>query len=545
MKMKQGKRLVLFSLFVMNLVDEPAPEVAIEQGILSGKISRCGTFFEYIGIPYAKSDNNTRFQAPGPPPSWKGVYKAVEGYHMCPQKSFFGIMGSEDCLKLNVYVPVNLKDQKPLAVMVYIFGGAFLFGNADKIVYGPRFLVKKDVILVTFNYRVALLGFLCLRTKEAPGNAGIKDQIAALRWVKKNIAAFGGDPDNITVFGGSSGATSVSFLIASEATIGLFNRAIVQSGSSVSHWSINRKPIWVASLLARTIGYNTEDPKVLYDIFSKLDYKDIIAINTKKPIGMFNDNTLIHKPCVEKYIPGIEPVITDLPYKIFENKTKDLDVMYGTSSNEGIFLAPIQSDEMLESRNGRYLFASDLHFSSEKEAMMIAEKIHKFYFGDDEISSKKILNVSKLLGHLDFEVPAIFETEYLLSRSKSKVYNYVFNYHGWRNFLKLNTGFWHEDGATHGDEVFYLFDGDLFPMVFSMDDRKMIEQLTLLWTNFAKNGNPTPEWSDLPFRWKPSAKDNLQFLYIDRESKMGPMPSPEGYRLWKDIYSKYRRTDIT
>ncbi|XP_069354734.1 esterase FE4-like isoform X2 [Maniola hyperantus] len=464
---------------------------------------------------------------------------------MCPQETLFGIMGSEDCLKLNVYVPVNPKSKKPLAVMVYIYGGAFVFGSAGKTIYGPRFLVKKDVILVIFNYRVALLGFLCLRTKEAPGNAGIKDQIAALRWVKKNIAAFGGDPDNVTVFGSSAGAVSISILIASEATNGLFNRAIVQSGSSISNWSINRKPIWIASLLAQTIGYDTEDPKKLYDIFSKMDYKDIIAIKAKKPMDIFYDTGLIHLPCVEKYIPGIEPVITDLPYKIFENNTKDIDVIYGTASNEGIFLAPTETEEMLESRNERYLFASDLHFSSEKEAMMIAKKVQKFYFGDDEISITKVLNVSKLYSQLYFEIPAIFETEYLLSRRKSKVYNYIFNYHGWRNILKMTSGFWYEDGATHGDDIFYLFNGDLFPVVISIDDWKMIDQITSLWTNFAKYGNPTPESTDLPFRWKPSAKDNLQFLYIDRESKMGPMPCPEGYRLWKDIYSKYRKTDIT
>ncbi|CAH2232535.1 jg18145 [Pararge aegeria aegeria] len=529
----------------MNLVDEPAPEVTIEQGILSGKTSRCGTFFEYTGIPYAKSDNNTRFQAPGPPPSWNGVYRAVEDFHMCPQNTLFGILGTEDCQKINIYVPASLKNEKPRAVMVYIYGGAFLFGSGGKIIYGPRFIVRKDVILVTFNYRLALLGFLCLGTKEVPGNAGIKDQLAALRWVKKNIAAFGGDPDNITVFGQSAGAVSLSFLVASEATNGLFKRAIIQSGSSVSNWSINRKPIWIASLLAKTIGHNTEDPNKLYDIFSKMDYKDLIALKAKKPTGMFYDTGLLQLPCVENFIPGVEPVITDLSYNIFSNKTKDIDIMIGTASNEGIFLAPTESEEILHSRNGRYLFASDLQFPSEREAMTVAKKVHKFYFGDDLISSKKIHNVSNLYSQLYFEMPAILETEYRLIRSKSNVYNYIFNYQGSRNLLKLTSGYWYEDGATHGDELFYLFDGDLFPMVFGDDDRKMVDQMTTLWTNFAKYGNPTPETSDLPFRWKPSEKDNLKFLYIDRESKMGPMRSPQDYRLWKDIYSKYRNAHVT
>lgn len=407
---------------------------------------------------------------------------------MCPQETIFGIMGTEDCLKINVYVPTNPKTDKPLAVMVYIYGGAFIFGSGGKILYGPRFLVRKDIILVTFNYRVALLGFLCLRTKGAPGNAGIKDQIAALRWVKKNIAAFGGDPDNITVFGESAGGVSLSLLIASEATNGLFNRAIIQSGSSVSNWSINRNPIWIASLLAKTIGYDTEDPEKLYDIFMKMDYKDIIALSAKKPMDIFYDTGLIHLPCVEKEIPGVEPVITDLPYNIYENEiTKDIEVMHGVASNEGIFLAGTESEEMLLSRNERYLFASDLLFSSEEEGMVVAKRVRKFYFGDDEISTKKILNVSKLYSQLYFEVPMIFETEFL-TRSKIKVYNFIFNYNGWRNVLKWTSGFWNEEGATHGDDLFYIWDGDLFPKVFTQADRKMIYEITTLWTNFAKYG---------------------------------------------------------
>ncbi|XP_023943111.2 esterase FE4-like [Bicyclus anynana] len=545
LKMKYGKKLVLFSMFVMNLVDEPAPEITIEQGVLIGKISRSGTIFEYTGIPYAKTDKSTRFQTPELSPKWEGVYKATEEFHMCPQQTLFGVMGSEDCLKINVYVPADFKNTKPLAVMVYIYGGAFTFGSGGKILYGPKFLVKKNVILVTFNYRIGLLGFLCLKIKEAPGNAGIKDQIAALRWVKKNIAAFGGDPDNITVFGHSSGGTSLSFIAASQASNGLFNRAIIQSGTSVFNWSLNRKPVWVASLLAKAIGYYTKDPKQLYEIFSKMDYKDIIAIKAKKPLEMYYDTGILHLPCIETNIIDIEAAITEIPYNIFTNKTEHIDVMYGTASNEGLFLTPGLSEEMLDSRNGRYLFASDLQFPSESKAMETAKKVHKFYFGDDIISSRKILNVSKLYSHLCFEFPAIFEAEYVLNQNNSKVFSYIFNYQGWRNLAKLASGYWFEGGATHGDELFYLFDSYLYPIVISEADRKMIDQITTLWTNFAKYGDPTPDITDLSCRWKPGVKHNLQFLYIDNESKMGPMLNPEGYQFWKDIYSKYRKTDIT
>ncbi|XP_046960644.1 bile salt-activated lipase-like [Vanessa cardui] len=537
------KYIVLFTLVVMNVIDQPAPEVKIAQGTLSGKISADGTIFEYIGIPYASTNSSTRFQPPGPPPSWEGVYKAVDEIHVCAQKSFIGIIGSEDCLKINVYVPAMPKT-KPLTVMVYIHGGAFYLGSGSKTLHGPGFLAKKDVILVTFNYRLGALGFICLNIKEAPGNAGLKDQIAALKWVQKNIAAFGGDPDNVTVFGESAGGTSVSLLLASEASTGLFKRAIVQSGSSLSNWVINRNPVWVASLLVKSLGYNTEDPNEIYKILSQLSYKELTEITVKKPIGLYFDTQMLHLPCIESNIPETEPVLTDLPYNVLKSKPKDIEVIYGTTSKEGYFLVAMETEESVRERNGRYLFASDLTFSSELEAMKVAEKVKEFYFGKDDISLKKHLNITDLYTQLYFEIPVIFETEFLVNKVESKVYNYIFNYSGARSFMKKRSGYSDQVGACHADDIFYLFDGYLIPFKVNDDDSRIIEYMTSMWTDFAKYGNPTPDSSDLPVKWTPSTKDNLNFLYIDSELKMGPMPNPESYYLWKEIYNNFYKTDV-
>lgn len=544
-RIKFRKNLVLFTLVIMNIVDQPAPEVAIEQGTLTGKISADGTVFEYIGIPYATANSSTRFKAPGPPPTWEGVYKAIEETHICPQSVFFGVVGDEDCLKINVYVPVMPKTKKPLAVMAYIHGGAFVIGSGSKLIYGPGFLTKKDVIFITFNYRMGALGFLCLRTKDVPGNAGLKDQIAALKWIKKNVAAFGGDPDNVTLFGESAGATSASLLLISEASKGLFNRVIIQSGSSVSNWAINRQPIGVASLLVKTLGYETEDPNELYKIFSKMSYKEITSLTAKKPLGLFYDTQLIHLPCVEYDIPGTQPIITDLPYNLFNKNPLDVDVIHGTASKEGLFLVAEETDTSLEEMNKRYLFASDLEFTSEEEAMSVAAKVHQFYFGENKISPKNEMNVTDLYSELYFEIPTIFETEYLLKRNNSKVYNYIFDHSGYRNLLKLRSRFRYEDSASHGDELFYIFNGNLLePFRIVESDRKIIEYMTTMWTNFAKYGDPTPATSDVPIQWIPSSKERLNFLYIRDKLEMGPMIHPDGYQLWKYIYDKYRKTHI-
>ncbi|XP_032511400.2 juvenile hormone esterase-like isoform X4 [Danaus plexippus] len=430
--MKWKNKLFLLTLIAIKLVDEPAPEVTIAQGTLIGKISSDGTFFEYLGIPYATTNSSTRFRAPGPPPSWTGLFKAVEESSSCPQNSFFGVIGNEDCLKINVFVPALNK--KSLPVLVYIHGGAFIFGSGGKSLYGPDFLVQKGVIVVTFNYRLGLLGFLCLRIKEAPGNAGIKDQLAALRWVKKNIGAFGGDSNNITIMGESAGATSASLLLISDAAAGLFNRAIMQSAGD--------------------------------------------------------------------------------------------------------------TNETLAERHGRYLFASDLRFSSDEEGFVISKKVENFYFGDDIINMSQILKVAEFYTQLYFEIPAIFETECLIDKTQSKVYNYIFNYSGQRNFMKLRSGYYNEPGASHADDLFYLFRGSLIPPIFTKQDKKIIDYMTTLWTNFAKYGDPTPDWTNSVLKWEPSKKHNMKFLYIDDVPKIGSMPNNDAFHLWKNIYDKYRKTDI-
>ncbi|PZC76535.1 hypothetical protein B5X24_HaOG200134 [Helicoverpa armigera] len=539
--MKSGKRLVLFTLFVMNLVEQPAPEVRIEQGKLSGKVSADGSFFEYLGIPYASTNSSTRFQAPLSPPSWEGIYRAVDENYQCPQPSFAGVIGTEDCLKINVYVPI--KNQKQYPVMVYIHGGTYIIGNGGKLLYGPDFLVKKNVILVTFNYRLGALGFLCLGIKEAPGNAGLKDQIAALRWVKKNIAAFGGDPDNVTLFGLSAGATSVSMLIASDATKGLFQRAILQSGVSTSSWALNRQPLFTASLVAKELGYETSDPKEMYNIFSKISYRDLVAAKPKKPIGKYFDFQLIHYPCIENVIEGEEAVLTDLPYNLFKKNSKNISVIYGTTSKEGVILLPDETEDTLKERDSKYIFAPDLKFPTEDVAANLSSAVKQYYFGPKNISFEDYNALLDLNTHLYFEVPSLLESEIVINKTSAPIYHYYFNYSGGRNFLKYVAGYGNEPGACHGDEIMYLFNGQVWPFIVSKNDRKLIDWMTRMWTNFAKYGDPTPTANDLPVRWNPSSKDNMTFLYIDAELKMGPIPNPDPYRLWKGIYNKYRKTN--
>lgn len=151
------------------------------------------------------------------------------------------IPGSEDCLFLNVYTS-DLTPKELLPVIVSIPGGAYKYGSGNDDIYGPDFLVLKDVVVVTINYRLDALGFLSMGTCEVPGNAGLKDQIAALKWVQNNIRCFGGDPNQVTVIGESAAAASITYHMTSPISKGLFHRVIVMSGATPCDWNTSFKP---------------------------------------------------------------------------------------------------------------------------------------------------------------------------------------------------------------------------------------------------------------------------------------------------------------
>lgn len=196
------------------------------------------------GIPYAKPPvGPLRFRSPVPPDSWDGIRETTVFSPMClqPLESTSSMLGggvtktvSEDCLYLNVWAPPNMPVE-PLPVMVWIHGGTFVTGSGSLPSYnGAPFVLRGDVIVVTINYRLGPLGFLHLApySEAYSSNTGLLDQVAALEWVRDNIAAFGGDPERVTVFGESAGSMSIAALLTMPAAKGLFHRAIMESGAA-------------------------------------------------------------------------------------------------------------------------------------------------------------------------------------------------------------------------------------------------------------------------------------------------------------------------
>lgn len=221
------------------LATASAAPVAIEGGMIEG--TQGGQIRVFKGIPYAAPPvGPLRWRPPQPAPSWRGIRNTRVYSPACPQVGNYPTWASqeptsEDCLALNIWTPVQASKGR-LPVMVWIHGGGLVNGSGSVPQYAGDRLAERGVVLVTINYRLGALGFLAhpqLSRESAQGvsgNYGFLDQIAALEWVRRNIAAFGGDPDRVTIFGQSSGAFSVSMLVASPRARGLFKRAIAQSG---------------------------------------------------------------------------------------------------------------------------------------------------------------------------------------------------------------------------------------------------------------------------------------------------------------------------
>ena len=238
--MKKVLALVLATFALNGIASTERPTAKIETGSLQGKAEY--NMNVYKGIPYAAAPvGDLRWRPPQPATAWSGTRDASRFGDSCPQmfvknlSTGLGLPGNEDCLKLNIFTPK--KPSKDLPVMVWIHGGALQTDGAKDPLYMPINLVKNNVIVVTFDYRLGSLGFFAskelieeAKAKGEPvGNYGTMDQIAVLKWVKRNIAAFGGDPNNVTIFGESAGARSVTWLMVSDAAKGLFHRAIAQS----------------------------------------------------------------------------------------------------------------------------------------------------------------------------------------------------------------------------------------------------------------------------------------------------------------------------
>lgn len=235
-------------------------------------------FYAFRGVPYAKPPvDNLRFKPPEPVEQWFDVFDATFDGPKCPQPGLVSEDVSEDCLRLNIYtrqLPTESEPNPRKPVIVFIHpGGFYSLSGQSKNFAGPQYFMDRNLVLVTFNYRLGTLGFLATGTEEAPGNMGLKDQVQLLRWVKLHISRFGGNPNAITVLGYGAGAMAVTLHMVSPMSQGLFQRAIAMSGAATGQWSLPEHQIHVAKKQAALLHCNTEDIKEMMLCLREVSFK--------------------------------------------------------------------------------------------------------------------------------------------------------------------------------------------------------------------------------------------------------------------------------
>ncbi|XP_017281831.1 neuroligin 4 X-linked a [Kryptolebias marmoratus] len=505
--------LVLF--YVDNIQTQQHPVVTTNYGKLRGvKVALpndiLGPVEQYLGVPYALAPiEERRFQPPEPPMSWPGIRNATHFAPVCPQfledrfllndmlpvwftanlDTVVSYMQeqSEDCLYMNIYVPTedDIHDENGLKpVMAYIHGGSFVEGTGNMI-DGSILASYGNVIVITINYRLGVLGFLSTGDQAAKGNYGLLDQIQALRWIKENIQAFKGDPKRVTIFGSGAGASCVSLLTLSHYSEDLFQKAIIQSGTALSSWAVNYQPAKYTRSLAEKVGCNILDTIDLVECLQKKNYKELIEqyITPAKYHIAFG-------PVIDG------DVIPDDPQILMEQgEFLNYDIMLGVNQGEGFkFVDGIVDSEDGVSANDFDFAVSDFvdHLYGYPEGKDTLRETIKFMYtdwADKENPETRRKTLVALFTDHQWVAPAVATAD-LHAQYGSPTYFYAF-YHHCQSDMKPS---WAD--SSHGDEVPYVFGipmigpTDLFNCNFSKNDVMLSAVVMTYWTNFAKTGDP-------------------------------------------------------
>jgi para-nitrobenzyl esterase len=450
--------------------------VATAGGAVRGQAAAAGK--EFLGIPYAAPPVGVlRWQPPRPAAPWHGTRAATAYGPHCPQPSgsFGRASTTEDCLYLNVFTPAGSKAQN-LPVMVWVHGGSLRTGESDD--YNPAGLVRDGVVVVTINYRLGALGFLADSALAShpggpAGNYGLMDQQAALRWVQHNIRGFGGDPGDVTLFGESAGGLSTLAQLVSPGARGLFQRAIVESGT----YQLTQQPLAAAesagqAFAAKAGCASTTAPASTAACLRRLPVSAILA--DEDPTG---------------YTPDVDGAVLTQPVKtaLARGQFNRVPVIIGTNHDEyRLFVAGIQLlGGRVTAANYQTMIASTLGVSPG-----IADAIAAQY------PLSRYPSPPVALGAVGTD--AIFACHALTAEQSLArhvpTYAYEFNDENAPELFLPPAGFPY--GAAHASELPYLFGQTAIPHPagFSAAQLQLAANMKQDWTNLAKTGIPAPGW---------------------------------------------------
>ncbi|XP_046753938.1 esterase E4-like [Diprion similis] len=529
---------------------DTAPQVTILQGPLEGTTVLSlnnRTIYSFLGIPYAQPPiGNLRFSNPVAAGNWTGTFNATVDGEKCLQ---YVVTGSEDCLYLNVYTPQlpGNGSSSLLPVMVSIHGGGFAYGSGDFDGNGPAYLLDVDVVLVTMNYRLGVLGFLSTGDEVAPGNWGLKDQVLSLEWVRDNIAFFGGDPNQVTIMGNSAGAVSVHMLALSDLARGLFHKYIAQSGSASGFWAYQPSELSAqhSHVFGGYLNCDNSTSTLLIQCLRGLNVSTIMLGDMMS--GLWNTVGGSWSPTIEPDIEGA--LLTDSPLNLVNaGKMHDLPSISGSTRDEaatfvaGYVLVPGMFDQFLADIDNA--LPNVLGYSRWVDDVPAATAALKdFYFPDLTADRSELLqNLTLAISDTMFIYPGFRMVQMQNSIFESDQFFYSFDYRGIYSQTDMISSAMPNNSAAHADEMFYLFPQTeaIFGAArenMTVNDRQMVDTMMELWTSFAITGIPTTTTGGVT--WQPFATGNNNYLRIGSDSDPTVENlndfQPERMQLWSDL----------
>jgi para-nitrobenzyl esterase len=504
--MKQPFFLLSFALMLMAAVSAAVPDpVRLDSGSVSGIPTNDSGITIFKGIPYAAPPvGDLRWRAPQPAAHWEGVRKAEQFGPNCtagggaggrgkgkgpagdkgpgPAKAAVpaGPAASEDCLYVNVWTPAKAANDR-LPVMVWTYGGGFTGGSGAEARYDGEALAKKGIVVVTYNYRLGMFGFLAHPelTREsghnASGNYGMMDFAAVLRWVQKNVAAFGGDPRKVTIAGESAGAILVASMVGSPEGKGLFQRAMAQSGA------------WMGLSIGkmRTLPEAEEAGKRSAGSHSIAELRAMPTQEVAQSVTGVQSGVIVDGWMVPE----------DQSLTFAKGKQNDVDVLVGSNQDEGTFFGgpPVSADTA--KNRARQTYAD------------LADDFLKLYPADTDAETA----ASGLMRSRDETGWHMRTWAQLQAKRGRKAYLYYFTH------VPPGSG---ARGATHTAELPYMFNNTPANGSWTDLDHKLADTMSSYWANFIATGDPNGK--GLP-AWQPySSKNDSQAMVLGDTVQFGP-----------------------
>jgi para-nitrobenzyl esterase len=526
-----------------SLSEEPFRQREIEKNSRSKKMSDLivetrygkvqgseqGSIGVWKGIPFAQPPTGQRrFRAPQPPEPWTGVREATTFSPMAPQvpevgASMVGAIGadraveqrpmSEDCLYLNIWSPGA--DQQKRPVMVYIHGGAFTLGSASDPWYdGTSFAANHNIVVVSLNYRLGILGFIYLKDLAGAdasytGNCGLLDQIAALQWVRENIAAFGGDPDQVTVMGESAGAMSIGALLGMPEAKGLFQRAILQSGGA-SNLVTRLQATHVAQALLAKLGLETAQLSALADV----PLETLLKIQPE--LGREFGDILAYSPMIDGETLPQHPSAM-----IAQGSAANVAILAGTNRDEWRLFALMSGGPKVDEVQLEQIFGDEA-----RQALTL--------YTEERADTSPELAWIDIMSDMVFRMPAIRLAEGQV-RQGAPVWMYRFDWE--------SPAFGGVLGAAHAMDIPFVFNTlDVgLSRTFTGDSpsrQKLADLMHASWAAFIRSGNPAI--ASLP-AWPPYDLERRVTMIWSSAPHVVDNPQGQVRALWEQVLQERER----